>query len=373
MKMLKNTGVLGLLNVQESCDEITGGSSAESDTCTPSAAEEVLSKCEIPGKITAEETELTHVKTLPRNTRQTLNKKGLERQHLLKGDELSENDSDDKKQTKESVVSPMDSKGSVGTSQDVKGLDIEESLGIKEDKEVEKEKDMKDQIEESQEQTKSLENEISLEKDAIKIEDEDDDSCTCVKETEEDTEHAQKSTEDGTKNKTPVAGPNSFKAKRLRLDQITGKLSMQRQTQITAKREVIKQKIDKNLKSEEITKSTHVSPQTYQQISPNPPPYPCVSAPTPRIPPQYVERYPPPTLLTYAGPTQCTGPCCAYPPGNSYPPASSCGYHLSPGGLPRETYVVYGPGGQTSYPVITPTITSVPCKLNKKRAVDVYG
>ncbi|CAB4028027.1 PHD finger 20 1 [Paramuricea clavata] len=357
------------------------GSSLAASNTSPSAAEEVLSKCKIPARVTTEEEEKAppREKSSESDAKQAL-RKVTEKQKVddpLESSGISGTKLDSAHETllkNENREASLDnkgsvaaSKGSVGTSKDFKEAHIEESLGVKQDAIViENEKSLT--VQECPEQTKSIhkhDDEICSEKDESPVKRDlacQDDAGTSkyVSETEETTEHAQKSTDDATKSKPHAPGVDSFKAKRLRLDQITGKLSIQRQTQITAKREVIKQKLD-HLKSEEITKSSRVSPQSYQQMSPNPPPYHCVSAPTPRMPPQYVERYPAPTLLTYGAPTQCTGPCCTYPPGNSYPPVSSCGYHLSPGGLPRETYVVYGPGAQTYHPVIAPTITSAPC------------
>jgi hypothetical protein len=347
MKILQSTGVLGLLNVQEPC-VIMGTSLADSNTST-SAAEEVLSKCKIPGRVTTEEKPIML----------SSHKKSEKGETPVQKCEPSKKKSKSKALPKNVGTTLDTEEGSVGTSKDSKESRSEETSEVKQDI-------VKLEKEEFVEGTKCLlqHEESCSEKDKSVI-DEDVGSQHDVSksghEPEETTEHAQKSADDVTKTKAQTSGGNSFKAKRLRLDQITGKLSIQRQTQITAKREVIKQKLD-NLKSEEITKSTHVSPPSYQQISPNPPPYPCVSAPAPRMTPQYVERYPAPTLLTYGAPTQCTGPCCAYPPGSSYPPASSCGYCLSPGGVPRETYVVYGPRTQTSYPVMAPTITRPSCK-----------
>ena len=370
MKILQSTGVLGLLNVQEPC-VIMGMSLAGSNT-TPSAAEEVLSKCKIPARVTTEEEHTESDAKQCLGKEKITDKQRADETHPSERDELPEKklNSDEIEVLKNrNRVASLDSKDkSVGT---LKESHIEECLEVKQDVDnIALEKETSLTAQECSEQTKHAGESCSQkDKDVVKIDDnltshDDDDASTSisVNETEEMTEHAQ--TEDGAKSKPHASGGDSFKAKRLRLDQITGKLSIQRQTQIIAKREVIKQKLD-HLKSEEVTKSTHVSPQSYQQLSPNPPPYPCVSAPAPRMTPQYVERYPAPTLLTYGAPTQCTGPCCVYPPGNPYPPASSCGYCLSPGGLPRETYVVYGPGGQTSYPVIGPTITPAPCKLKE--------
>ena len=341
MKILQSTGVLGLLNVQEQC--VIMGTSLAGSNATPSAAEEVLSKCKIPARVTTEEEELTHRKVSEASVK---DKDKIAEGQQIEPQQRKRLDSDDIKIVGDKNVGATgDNKGSVGTSKVLNEVQLQGK------------KSTADQVQE-----KSVDDsEVCSEKDNNVVKNEQD--LASQDGTEDITEHAQRSTEDTSKSKPVVSsGAESFKAKRLRLDQITGKLSIQRQTQITAKREVIKQKID-HLKTEEITKCTHGSPQSYQRISPNPPPYPCVTTPTPRMAPQYVDRYPAPTLLTYGPPTQCTGPCCAYhPPGNSYPPVSSCGYHLSSGGLPRETYVVYGPGGQTSFPVIAPTISSSPCK-----------
>ena len=350
MKILQSTGVLGLLNVQEPC--VIMGTSLAGSNATPSAAEEVLSKCKIPARVTTEEEELTHRKVSETSVK---DKDKIAEGQKIELQQRKRLDSDDIKIIEDGNVGATgDSKGSVGTSKVLNEVQLQGKESTA------------DQVQE-----KSVDDsEVCSEKDNNVVKNEQDlasqdasSAATSVDETEDITEHAQRSTEDTSKSRPVVSsGAESFKAKRLRLDQITGKLSIQRQTQITAKREVIKQKID-HLKTEEITKCTHGSPQSYQRISPNPPPYPCVTTPTPRMAPQYVDRYPAPTLLTYGPPTQCTGPCCAYhPSGNSYPPVSSCGYHLSSGGLPRETYVVYGPGGQTSFPVIAPTISSSPCK-----------
>ena len=372
MKILQSTGVLGLLNVQEPC-VIMGTSLADSNTTT-SAAEEVLSKCKIPARVTTEEKPvvLSPRENSKSDAKQTFGKDKIKEKPNPDEKSPSQQEGLSKKKPKSvsnevvkdgSSAATLDGKGSEGTSKDLKESHIEKGLGVKEDISTRKNEEIGEKF---VEQTKSvLKHEESCSEKSKSVVEEDvesqHDALKSVNEPEETTEQAQKSVEDSTKGKPQASGVNSFKAKRLRLDQITGKLSIQRQTQMTAKREVIKQKID-NLKSEEITKSTRVSPPGYQQISPNPPPYPCVSAPAPRMNPQYVERYPAPTLLTYGAPNQCTGPCCAYPPGNSYPPPSSCGYCISPGGMPRETYVVYGPGGQTSYPVMGPTITPAPCK-----------
>lgn len=364
MKILQSTGVLGLLNVQEPC--VIMGTSLAASSATPSAAEEVLSKCKIPARVTTEEEELSHRKVSESDTKHVRdNVTEGEKIDQTEGQELQGKNLDGMNILKDgSLGVTEDSKGSLGISKDLNETKLIQNTEI-----VEKEKLTSGQKQECPE--KSVDgSEDSCEKDTNVVKTEQDlagqegsSAGTYVDETEDTSEHAQTTAEDTTKSKPVVSsGAESFKAKRLRLDQITGKLSIQRQTQITAKREVIKQKLD-HLKTEEITKCTHGSPQGYQRMSPNPPPYPCVSTATSRMPPQYVDRYPAPTLLTYGPPPQCTGPCCTYhPPGNSYPPVSSCGYHLSPGGLPRETYVVYGPGGQTSFPVIAPTIPTPPCK-----------
>ena len=177
---------------------------------------------------------------------------------------------------------------------------------------------------------------------------------------EQDPEVGSKSNEVAAKSKPLVVGSEVFKAKSMRLDQITGKLSIQRQTQISAKRDVIKQKLD-NLKTEEISKN--IASSSYQQLSPNSiSPFQSIPNPPPRITPPFVERYPPPSLLTYA-PSHCTGPCCAYPSGGA------SGFHLSPGGLPpqvdypgscRDSYLVYqGTSAQPGYPIRS----RAPCKF----------
>ena len=149
----------------------------------------------------------------------------------------------------------------------------------------------------------------------------------------------------------PAPVKKTFKAKRLRLDQITGKLSIQRQTQISAKREVIKQRID-SLKTEEISKN--MAPSGKQLSSPTPVSlFPSVQIPPPRLTPPYVERYPAPSLLSYPPSSHCSCPSCTYSTG-----AGS--YHLSPGGLPphveypgsKQEYLLYGAGPQQSYPVM---------------------
>ncbi|XP_028406009.1 PHD finger protein 20-like protein 1 isoform X2 [Dendronephthya gigantea] len=351
MKILQTTGVLGLLNVQEPC-VILGTSLAGSTTAT-SAAEEVLSKCKIASKVTTELEEVSHHgKALKTKKNQGSSQAGKDVDtRLQEKAELSKTTPDPKQPKDRNKGESVDAVGCVDTSKGIKNQALD-------DKDIES-----TTLDKEEKNLKTGDSgEIAVEKPIPEqLSATEDDTSSNVDERDKDdtSEHAQKS-DQSSKGKPQTLGAESFKAKRMRLDQITGKLSIQRQTQITAKREEIKQKLD-HLKSEEMTKTSHITPQTYQKTSPNPPPYPRVSAPAPRLPPQYVERYPPPSLFTYGAPPQCTGPCCTYPPGNSYPPASTAGYHLSPGGLPRETYVVYGPGTQASFPVIAPTLAHPPC------------
>lgn len=351
MKILQTTGVLGLLNVQEPC--VILGTSLAGSTATTSAAEEVLSKCKIPSKITTELEEISDGKAVRKKKNHCSSQKGKDVEtSVVEKAELSKTSPDPNLQKVGNKGGSVDAVGSVTTLKGIKNQSLD-NRGIVSTTIGKGEDSLK----------KGNSGEITLKKGVPEQPpaSEDDTLCNVDERDKDDTSEQGQKSEQSSKGKSQTSGAESFKAKRLRLDQITGKLSIQRQTQITAKREEIKQKLD-HLKSEELTKSTHMPSQTYQKTSPNPPPYPRVSAPAPRLPPQYVERYPPPSLLTYGAPPQCTGPCCTYPPGNSYPPVSTAGYHLSPGGLPRETYVVYGPGTQASFPVIAPTLTHPPCK-----------
>lgn len=382
MKMLQSTGVLGLLNVQEPC-VISGSSPAESETPL-SASEVVLSKCAVPSKVTIEErkTVLNRRKTSENAPKYASSKakivEGQAREEIgnlkpelesldkavRKGERVDNKRSlSTRKDNKGSLhISVANNKGQLSTVKDRKGSYIEGLLGIRENI-VALEKEKIGVLRECREPAKSSHKhdvDTSLVKNVkTDLAKDTETGCSEVIYVKEDPME-QACPENPNKSKPLPSGVESYKAKKLRLDQITGKLSIQRQTQMTAKREVIKQKLD-HLKSEEIVKSAHLSPQSYHQISPDPPPYTIVSGPPPRMTPQYVERYPAPTLLTYTAPTQCTGPYCSYQPGNSYRPATSCGYRMNSGGLPPEAYVVYGPGTQP-YPVLPPSIASAPCK-----------
>jgi hypothetical protein len=238
MKILQNIGVLGLLNVQEPC-VIVGSSLAASNT-TPSAAEEVLSKCKIPARVTTEEEE----KVFPREEssegdakqalRKVTEKQNVDETRPLESSGISETKLDSaherllKNENREASLdnkgSVAASKGSVGTSKDFKEAHIEEPLGVKQDAVVlENEKSLT--VQECPEQTKSIhkhDDEICSEKDESPVKHDlasQDDAGTSksVSETEETTEHAQKSTDDATKSKPHASGVDLYKNKVLNI------------------------------------------------------------------------------------------------------------------------------------------------------------
>ncbi|XP_046839129.1 PHD finger protein 20-like protein 1 isoform X2 [Xenia sp. Carnegie-2017] len=355
MKILQSSGVLGLLNVQEPCDIQDKSSVSPRASCT--AAEEVLSKCQLPSEVT-----VNVKKVNKRSTRYKYKEKLVvdEKKMIIDNKNTSpskvehrSNDNEDLGKSKLSKVlkhvSKIESDGLLGCSEsnNSKITNVDELLGSSESNNTNLKRDDKTDIEEKKSNDFKSQRKLFI-------------SDGSVADSSDVTIADKAKGGNSIKDKSPHK--DAFKAKKQRLDQITVKLSNQRQTQITAKHEVIKKKLD-HLKSEEINnRSAHASPQNYQPVSPNPPTYSHMSAPAHRISPQYMERYPAPAIISYGPPTQCTSPCYTYPPGSGYPPGNSCQYQL--GGVPCETYVVYGPGSQPSFPVITSSNSSSQCNCH---------